>query len=101
MEIKNLKGNCLFHESTSFELNKQEISYLKTLELENNFPHKFFFSKDISIFDNSILNRVKELFSHHINLYTKDILKIDNDIKITNSWLTINKPGSSHHPHKH
>ena len=101
MKIINFKGNCLFHENTNFKLNNKEIDYLQTLKLENNPPHKFFFSTNIFIFNNPILSRLKELFDYYSNLYVKDVLELENDIKITNSWLTINKSESLHHPHKH
>ena len=61
-----------------------------------------FTSIDSYIFDTK-LKKIKEFCEEHIKNYVKELLKPTNELNfyITQSWINLIKPGSSHHPHYH
>jgi len=68
-------------------------------ELESN----NYFSNNKYIFKTKLTN-LKEFCEKHINLYVKEVLRIENkelDFYITQSWLGICSPGESHWFHFH
>ena len=47
------------------------------------------------------LKDIKNLCQFHLDQYTKTVLKIKQNFKITNSWLSSKKRGQMHHFHNH
>ncbi len=87
-------------EPTNFLLNDKEKKVLSKLNYFG-FPGKVSVSKDYRILDKKSLKRVKDFIITKVEQYKKDILCIDNDLCMTQSWTTINKKGSMHHKHNH
>jgi len=80
---------------------KSYLDFIQKIDFERATNKQFDISKD-----KRILNKMKDLKSHiqnHINVFTKDYLKINNKIKfyLTDSWVNKFKPqeGSTTHSH--
>jgi len=55
------------------------------------------------ILNMSELKNIKQFCEEHIKIYVKEVIKPKTEIDcyITQSWLSITKPGESHHGHNH
>lgn len=70
-----------------------EISYFKN---EGNY-----LSNSKYVLSDYKLDGLLKLCKKHLDIYTRDILKIEQTFKITNSWLTKKHSGQYHTVHKH
>tara|TARA_R100001086_G_C11757881_1_gene237228 strand:+ start:139 stop:759 length:621 start_codon:yes stop_codon:yes gene_type:complete len=87
-------------EPTNFLLNTSEKKFL--LKLKYNGDDKSVkISNNTKILDNNKLKRVKNFISSKVLHYAKEVLCINNTVRMTQSWATINKKGSQHHEHAH
>jgi hypothetical protein len=60
-----------------------------------------FVSKSKNILESEKLSEIKKDFMLAAKKYTSDVLRINNEFKMTNSWLTKNEKGLKHHDHIH
>ncbi len=47
------------------------------------------------------LENLKKDFKEHIDIYAKEIMKVDWELYLTNSWLNVTKPADQHLIHNH
>ena len=100
-EVIHFNGNGVYHSNDKFRLNKGErevLSNIQTIKVKNGSNS---ISIDKYIFSDSRLNRVKEYFFSKAKEYSEDVLGISNQLKLTHSWMTLNKKGGKHHTHVH
>jgi hypothetical protein len=100
-DVIHFNGNGIYHSNDNFSLRKEERDILNniqtiTVKNENNS-----ISLDKYIFNNKGLGRVKEYFFNKAKEYSGDVLGISNQLKLTHSWMTLNKKGGKHHTHVH
>lgn len=102
-EIINFHGNCIYKIQTNYNLNQDEKKAINSLTLNplTPKPSATFISTDKQILNNLVFENLKTLFKDYINHYVKDILQLNHELKLTNSWLTLNRLNSSHFPHDH
>jgi uncharacterized protein (TIGR02466 family) len=110
---KNLQkpGHTLTHNIISiFPTNLLIVNYKKDFLIERVFVEKKLkYSKNIEnytsenryILNEKILKNFKEFIEKYINEYTKNILKTESELIITQSWSNTNDFEESHHPHSH
>ena len=60
-----------------------------------------FVSNNKNILEDENLSEIKKDFMLAAKQYTLDVLRINNEFKMTNSWLTKNEKGAKHHDHTH
>ncbi|MDB4257171.1 TIGR02466 family protein [bacterium] len=63
-----------------------------------------FSSKETNILELESYKVIKDRILHGLDEYINDVMRIDTDkheFYITQSWLNINPPGTSHHRHNH
>jgi len=101
-EVIQLYSTPLYHENTNFYLNPEELNFIfnikyKTRGKEND----VFISKSHNILNNKKLNRVKIFLNEKINFFIKNILEINNQVKLTQSWIAKTISNSKHHSHCH
>lgn len=97
--LYNLKGYPIFKNKLGYILNSKEKKEIDLLEFQPNTSN--FISKDRYVLDNPNLNNLSNFFDQNVKVYLENILQIDNKLKRTNSWVTLNK-FESHHPiHAH
>lgn len=58
-------------------------------------------SEDAFILNQPEFKDVKRVLEYHLQIYTKQICGIDNEIYITNSWLSRQELNDFHHKHVH
>ena len=99
-DIINFQGNAIYHTTSLYNLSEKEKQYISSLKYSTkNDIH--FISKNVKILDNPICNNLTNMLNFYAEHYIKNILEIDHNLKLLNSWVTINKKGSAHHRHTH
>ena len=58
-------------------------------------------SKDADILKHQPMKRVREFITNKVLDFKNNILQIEDDFGMTQSWSTINNKGDSHHEHNH
>ena len=97
-----LSGIPLYVCDTDRRLSEQENTILcsqseKTTGAENT----VFVSVTNKFLDTPELYNLKMFCEEHLQVYTKEVLKIKQNFKITSSWTTRTPMGSNHHKHNH
>lgn len=87
-------------ETTNFLLNSEEKKKLLNLNYLGS-ENSAKVSIDSKILEQPSFNRIKNFILNKADEYRENILSIENKLKLTQSWSTVNKKGSFHHKHTH
>jgi len=116
MIITNLKALPIVWHTEVFKPQQSEIDYIKSLPLKildsktetykdgkvslpSNSQTKG--TVDSYIFEHTELERLKNLALHYADHYVKEILEIDINYYLTQSWSTMTPKNEKHHYHMH
>jgi uncharacterized protein (TIGR02466 family) len=104
--ILNLFPTPLFHKTLDSSLFKDELNALEKKLNEDNIFHdnrngNLTTTEDF-ILDNWNLFKIKNQIVESVKLFSDETLCYNYDnLYITQSWINVNPPGSSHHTHSH
>ena len=105
MKIEALFPVALGSTELDRELTKEELDFFKrTQESKDRVTnHGNTHTNDHYILDNPELSELKKNLTEKVNLYFRDVYKVDEDIKIfiTISWVNYTETGEYHHAHSH
>ena len=87
-------------ELTNFLLNDFEKETLSKLQYDFH-DGSVAVSKEHKVLEDPNLKRVKNFIESKVTEYARDVICINNSLRMTQSWSTINKKGSRHHTHNH
>jgi uncharacterized protein (TIGR02466 family) len=90
----------IYKSKVDYTLSKEETNKIKNGKYTEG-HNKTYSDFDFRFLDNPIFANLKKELQVHVNNYTKDIFKYDAEVYITQSWLNVNPPGSSHTIHNH
>jgi uncharacterized protein (TIGR02466 family) len=96
-----LFGVPVLHKPTNFEISSTELTFVKNLNYNQGEEKEVNISKNSFLLNSPELERIKNFIIKEAVDYKNNVLEIDNDIYLTQSWSTINTKGKSHHPHGH
>ena len=89
-------------------LYNNELKFLKSLDTREQIEHinkspniAFRLTKSVHILDNVELLRVKDFVWNNFCEYVDDVLEIENQFYMCNSWATFQKKGDFHDSHHH
>jgi len=101
--IAHFQGFPIYHSKTNYFLENKEKQYLSSLKYFTEEPSNNvrYITENSNIFQSSQLSNLKKLFNKHLKIYLEEVLQIKNQLKLTQSWITINKPNHKHRPHYH
>ena len=100
MELINLKAIPIAYERNVYHLNQKEWNVIKKIKYRK--PQQgFFLSKTTSLLENKTLAPLKKSIIEKANEYTRDVLEINDQIYLTQSWSTLNTTDAFHIPHDH
>ena len=104
MEIINFSGLPILIIHNTYDISKNEINFIKNLEYVEN-EHEnckgLNFSKNKYILQVKKLKKLKETFDLKLNHYTKNVLQINNNFLLKNSWTTLQFGKTTHPAHVH
>ena len=91
------------HEKVDLKFTQKQIDHILSLEYNSRdfTADKLRVTKDIFILNHDVLKNVREFLTYKVESYKKDVLQIGNKLKLTSSWIAINKKNSKHHTHTH
>ena len=94
-------GNPIYHSNSGFKLSKEEMMVINGMEMVDCTDELSLVSKSKDILKNEGLKNVKNFFNEQAQHYIDNILEIKIGARLTDSWVTIQRKGGSHHPHWH
>jgi hypothetical protein len=101
MKLIVINGSPIGILNLDFELTKEEKKHILSLKYDNDkYADRPLISKDIFLFKNEKFKRIEEILFGYVNQYKNEILKIDNDLRVVQSWATIND-NTNHAQHAH
>ena len=102
-------GYPILKVNTGELLNAAELKFLKGLDThenavdpwEDSVQKPFRLTDGVNILDNVELRRVKDFIWSNFCDYTDEVLQIENQFYMCNSWATFQKQGAFHPSHHH
>lgn len=82
-----------------FNANKDELKYLKSLKY--TYKNGFYLSDGIKLLEDINLKKIKNCINNTFEDYKTNILEIEDNFYISQSWSTINKSQGFHGVHTH
>ena len=79
----------------------KEIKFIEKQKLQSNGDNGNFRSKNTYLFNNKKLNKIKKFCEDSVDIFSKEIYFLQENLKITQSWCNVNPKGSIHHAHTH
>jgi len=100
-QILELFSQPVYLSSDKYEISEKENECYKNLEAHLNLLN--YTSKDHEFLEREELKGLKQFVLKHVYNYHHNLMGFDKraEIYITQSWLTISKPGEGHHLHRH
>lgn len=99
-ELYPLFPTVVYKNSLSRKLSDSEYKYINSAELGNQYLGNTI-STSAFFLDDPELNELKSLLMEHVNNYLTDIMMVDAELYITNSWLNISHFQQQHTLHNH
>tara|TARA_B110000503_G_C7085437_1_gene387058 strand:+ start:598 stop:1209 length:612 start_codon:yes stop_codon:yes gene_type:complete len=100
VELYTLFPTIIYKQQMGAELTAEEHKFINNVPL-NNHGLGNSVSKDTYLLDNKELKSLKESLTMHLNQYLNNIMHINNELYITNSWLNLTTKHQEHQLHSH
>jgi len=95
-------GYPIFLIKSSFNLNDEELNFLRNLNYNDHFNVKNLkISLDTDILSLDKLKKLKNFIKDCLNNYVSDVLEINNNFSLCQSWSTIQNKKGKHPRHSH
>lgn len=88
-------------EDVEYRVNESEKNCINSILTSLAYNDNLMMSNDAYVLRNLALRNILKLCQKHLNIYTKEVLRIQQDFYITNSWITAKNKGQGHHKHNH
>ena len=100
MELLNLRAIPIAYERKAYNIKLKELNIIKkTKYREPQNGHSL--SKSISLLDHKGLSSLKKFIIKKTDEYVCNVLEIEDQVYLTQSWSTINTTSASHKTHTH
>ena len=100
MEVINLKAVPIAYERSVYSINQKELNAIKKIKYRKP-DQGLYLSETITLLENKTLASLKKFIIKKAEEYTREVLEINDQIYLTQSWSTINPPNVSHPLHSH
>jgi uncharacterized protein (TIGR02466 family) len=81
---------------------EKELEYIKSIEFyKPNNPVVAVQSEDNYILNNPELKKIRNFIQIKLNKFSKEILKYEDNLNITQSWINLSSLGKTHNRHSH
>ena len=98
-EVHTLFAEPYFRANIAGSISPQQIAFIKNLKMVDN-PENMI-SENLYIFEEPELKSVKDAIQEILDIYTRDVLCIPQQIYVTQSWSLICKSNMGMHSHSH
>jgi len=100
MDLINLKAIPIAYERNVYSINQKELDAIKKIKYRKP-AQGLYLSETITLLENKTLASLKKFIIKKAEEYTREVLEINDQIYLTQSWSTINPPNVSHPLHSH
>jgi len=98
-DVQPLFATPLVRADLSAAITREQIEYVKSLKMIRNRDNLI--SEDLYIFRHPELQAIKDAVDAALTRYAKDVMGIEQDLVVTQSWSLMNPPGIGMHSHSH
>jgi len=99
MEVQTLFATPLARVDISSALDDAQVEYIQSLKMVKNQQNMI--SEDLYIFKHPQLKRLATAVQSALSAYASEIMGLEQDIVVTQSWALLNDPGVGMHAHAH
>jgi uncharacterized protein (TIGR02466 family) len=100
MELLNLRAIPIAYERRAYNITSKELNIIKNTPYRHSqIGHSL--SKSISLLNHKGLSSLKKFILKKTNEYVRDVLEIEDQVYLTQSWSTINTTNAYHKTHTH
>lgn len=99
MEVQTLFATPLARVDISNALDDAQVEYIRNLKMVQN--QQNLISEDLYIFKQPQLRKLATAVQGALSAYAREIMGLEQDIVITQSWALLNDPGVGMHAHAH
>lgn len=94
-------GQPILKVSTGEFLNKKELDHIKKIPYVKHNESETMLSVEDSILNHKKLNRIKDIVWSEFCEYVDQVLEVEDDFYMSNSWCTLQEKGGLHPYHNH
>ncbi|MEM9386221.1 MAG: putative 2OG-Fe(II) oxygenase [Pseudomonadota bacterium] len=98
-EVQPLFAEPYFRTNIAHAISDAQVAFIRELSMVQNQANLI--SENLYIFDEPALASVKEAVSEALAVYAKEVMGIDQELYVTQSWALTNPPGVGMHGHSH
>ena len=99
VNIQPLFAEPLFRGNIASAISEEQIAFIQNLKMVRNQSNLI--SEDLYIFELPELASIKEAVQEALDIYARDVMGIEQQLYVTQSWSLINNPTIGMHGHSH
>ncbi|XOV77392.1 MAG: TIGR02466 family protein [Aestuariibacter sp.] len=80
-------------------ISAEQVAFIKNLKMVQN--QQNLISENLYIFEEPELKGIKDAVQEALNIYAKEVMGIEQQLYVTQSWSLVNQPGIGMHTHSH
>lgn len=98
-EVQPLFATPIVRADLSSAITPEQVEYVKNLKMVRNRDNLI--SEDLYIFRHPELKGISDAVDAALTRYARDVMGIEQDLVVTQSWALMNPPGIGMHSHSH
>ncbi|MEO0422830.1 MAG: hypothetical protein AAF184_10870, partial [Pseudomonadota bacterium] len=98
-DVQPLFAEPYFRTNIAHAISEEQVAFIRELTMVQNQSNLI--SENLYILDEPALASVKEAVSEALAVYAKEVMGIDQELYVTQSWALTNPPGVGMHGHSH
>ncbi len=97
--VQPLFAEPLFRADIGHAITPDQVAFIQNLKMIQNKTN--YISENLYIFEEPELKGIKDAVHEALDLYAKEVMGINHEIYVTQSWSLINPPNVGMHGHSH
>ncbi len=98
-DVQTLFATPFFRASISDAISREQIDFIKNLKMIRNRDNLI--SENLYIFNEPELKSIKDAVQAALDIYTGEVMGLEQRLYVTQSWDLVNPPGVGMHSHAH
>jgi uncharacterized protein (TIGR02466 family) len=98
-EVRPLFAEPYFRTSIGHAISDEQVEFIRSLKMVPNQVNLI--SENLYIFEEPVMKSIKDAVQEALDLYTREVMGISQQLYVTQSWSLVNPPGVGMHGHSH
>ncbi len=98
-EVQALFADAIFRADIGHAITAEQVEYIKGLKMVRNQVNLI--SENLYLFDEPEMKSISDAVQEVLDLYTREVMGISQQLYVTQSWSLINEPDVGMHGHSH